>query len=55
MSEQAFPPEDPASFLSLCDGEWMSLRSCFELAAGADFALSITSFGTPANLAASIP
>ena len=36
MSEQAFPPEDPASFLNLCDGEWMSLRSCFELAAGGD-------------------
>jgi len=36
MSEQAFPPEDPGSFLSLCDGEWMSLRSCFELAAGGD-------------------
>ncbi len=36
MSEQAFPPEDPGSFLGLCDGEWMSLRSCFELAAGGD-------------------
>ena len=36
MSEQAFPPEAPASFLNLCDGEWMSLRSCFELAAGGD-------------------
>ena len=36
MSEQAFPPQDPGSFLSLCDGEWMSLRSCFELAAGGD-------------------
>ena len=36
MSEQTFPPEDPGSFLSLCDGEWMSLRSCFELAAGGD-------------------
>ena len=36
MSEQAFPPEDPGSFLSLCDGEWMSLRSCFEPAAGGD-------------------
>ena len=36
MSVQAFPPEDPGSFLSLCDGEWMSLRSCFELAAGGD-------------------
>ena len=36
MSEQAFPPEDPGSFLSLCDGEWMSLRSYFELAAGGD-------------------
>ncbi len=36
MSEQAFPPADPGSFLSLCDGEWMSLRSCFELAAGGD-------------------
>ena len=36
MSEQAFPPEDPGSFLSLCDGQWMSLRSCFELAAGGD-------------------
>ena len=36
MSEQAFPPEDPGSFLSLCDGKWMSLRSCFELAAGGD-------------------
>ena len=36
MSEHAFPPADPASFLSLCDGEWMSLRSSFELAAGGD-------------------
>ena len=36
MSEQAFPPEDPGSFLSLCVGEWMSLRSRFELAAGGD-------------------
>ena len=36
MSEQAFPPEDPGSFLSLCDGVWMSLRSIFELAAGGD-------------------
>ena len=36
MSEQAFPPEDPGSFLNLCDGEWMSLRSSFELAAGGD-------------------
>ncbi|MAI96698.1 MAG: phycobiliprotein lyase [Synechococcus sp. MED650] len=36
MSEQAFPPADPAGFLNLCAGEWMSLRSTFDLAAGGD-------------------
>ena len=36
MSDPSFPPADPAAFLALCDGVWMSLRSCFELAAGGD-------------------
>ena len=43
MSEQAFPRRKivpDGSFLSLCDGAGgcvrMSLRSCFELAAGGD-------------------
>ena len=36
MSDQPFPPADAAAFLFLCAGEWMSLRSSFELSAGGD-------------------
>ena len=36
MSDQPFPPEDPTAFLSLCAGEWMSLRSRFALSEGDD-------------------
>ena len=36
MSDQPFPPEDPKAFLALCAGEWMSLRSSFELSEGDD-------------------
>ena len=36
MSEPIFPPIDPSAFLALCDGEWMSLRSRFELSADGD-------------------
>ena len=36
MSEQPFPPTDPAAFIALCDGQWMSLRSCFELSMEGD-------------------
>ena len=36
MSEHPFPPADPAAFLALCDGQWMSLRSCFELSKEGD-------------------
>ena len=36
MSDQAFPPADPASFLALCAGDWMSLRSSFALSNGDD-------------------
>ena len=36
MSDQPFPPADPTAFLTLCAGEWMSLRSSFELSAGGD-------------------
>ena len=36
MSDQPFPPADPAAFLNLCAGEWMSLRSSFELSSGGD-------------------
>ena len=36
MSEQPFPPDSPAAFLALCAGEWMSLRSSFELTGGDD-------------------
>ena len=36
MSDQPFPPTEPSAFLSLCAGEWMSLRSSFELSAGGD-------------------
>ena len=36
MSDQPFPPADPAAFLALCAGEWMSLRSSFELSSGGD-------------------
>ena len=36
MSDQPFPPADAAAFLGLCAGEWMSLRSSFELSSGGD-------------------
>ena len=36
MSDQPFPPADAAAFLFLSAGEWMSLRSSFELSAGGD-------------------
>ena len=36
MSDYPFPPTDPAAFLALCAGEWMSLRSSFELSSGGD-------------------
>ena len=36
MSDQPFPPVDAAAFLGLCAGEWMSLRSSFELSSGGD-------------------
>ena len=36
MSEPTFPPADPAAFLALCSGEWMSLRSGFELSSSGD-------------------
>jgi len=36
MSDQPFPPADPSAFLALCAGEWMSLRSSFELSSGGD-------------------
>ena len=36
MSDSTFPPADPAAFLSLCSGEWMSLRSGFELSTTGD-------------------
>lgn len=36
MSDQPFPPADPAAFLALCAGEWMSLRSLFALSGGDD-------------------
>ena len=36
MSDHPFPPTDPAAFLALCAGEWMSLRSSFELSSGGD-------------------
>ncbi|MGB1416859.1 MAG: phycobiliprotein lyase [Synechococcus sp.] len=36
MSDPTFPPADPAAFLSLCSGEWMSLRSGFELSTAGD-------------------
>ena len=36
MSDQPFPPADAAAFLGLCTGEWMSLRSSFELSSGGD-------------------
>ncbi len=29
-----FPPQDIASFLAFCAGEWLALRSCFELERG---------------------
>jgi hypothetical protein len=31
MSDTSFPPADLGSFLQLCDGRWMSLRSSFQL------------------------
>ena len=36
MSESSFPPADAAAFLELCAGEWMSLRSGFELSCEGD-------------------
>ena len=36
MSDQPFPPADAAAFLGLCAGEWMSLRSSFQLSSGGD-------------------
>ena len=36
MSDQPFPPADAAAFLGLCAGEWMSLRSSFDLSSGGD-------------------
>ena len=36
MSDQPFPPADAAAFIGLCAGEWMSLRSSFELSSGGD-------------------
>jgi hypothetical protein len=31
MSQEGFPPQDISSFLAFCAGEWLALRSCFEL------------------------
>lgn len=39
-----FPPQDIASFLAFCAGEWLALRSCFELE-------SVESPPSPASLA----
>ena len=36
MSDDLFPPDTPAAFLTLCVGEWMSLRSLFALSGGDD-------------------
>ncbi|MAR06902.1 MAG: phycobiliprotein lyase [Cyanobium sp. NAT70] len=36
MNDSTFPPSNLNSFLALCVGEWMSLRSCFELTGGDD-------------------
>lgn len=36
MSDQPFPPANAAAFLGLCAGEWMSLRSSFELSSIGD-------------------
>jgi len=33
--EEAFPPASPEAFLRLCAGEWMNLRSLFQLGEGA--------------------
>ncbi len=32
--QASFPPQDIASFLAFCAGEWLALRSCFELESG---------------------
>jgi len=31
-SPEGFPPQDLRSFLELCEGEWLALRSHFDLA-----------------------
>ena len=36
MSDDLFPPDTPDSFLTLCVGDWMSLRSLFALSGGDD-------------------
>ena len=34
IPQAPFPPQDIASFLTFCAGEWLALRSCFELESG---------------------
>ncbi len=34
VPQAPFPPQDIASFLAFCAGEWLALRSCFELESG---------------------
>ncbi len=43
-----FPPQDIASFLAFCAGEWLALRSCFELESG-ESPTSPASLAVPAN------
>ncbi len=45
IPQAPFPPQDIASFLAFCAGEWLALRSCFELESG-------QSPSSPASLAA---
>ena len=46
--QASFPPQDIASFLAFCAGEWLALRSCFELESG-ESPTSPASLAVPAN------
>jgi hypothetical protein len=56
-SPEGFPPQDLRSFLELCDGEWLALRSHFDLALVEDAAPdpAMTADGSAQTAAVSAP
>jgi hypothetical protein len=50
-SPEGFPPQDLRSFLEFCEGEWLALRSHFDLALVADAAADEPPAGTVAAAA----